>query len=242
MAILEVQNIRKRYASSEKEALCGLSFSVQKQEFFGLLGKNGSGKTTLISIICGLLKASSGNIYINGHANPFGNKKIYQQLALVPQDIALYPTLTLKENLTFFANLYGLNKKQQQQRIQTVCELTQLSDYLLKPIATFSGGLKRRANLALSLLHEPKLLLLDEPMVHVDTQSREIIMAGLTALNRQGCTIIYTSHYMEEIEKLCSRVMIIDQGNFVLEGVPQELIKADASVANLTELFLKIVD
>jgi ABC-2 type transport system ATP-binding protein len=232
MSVLIVENVIKYYRKTDVAALAGISFNVEQGEFFGLLGPNGSGKTTIISIICGLLKQTSGRIEVL-------NKNINAALALVPQEIALYPSLTLYENCYYFGKMYGLSKQLILERVKDVTKLVCLEEHLHQAINTYSGGMKRRANLALSLLNQPQLILLDEPTVHVDPLSRQMIFEGLSELNRQGATIIYTTHYMEEVEKLCSRVVIMDEGKIILEGTPQQLVADADDCKDLTEVFLK---
>lgn len=230
LPVLTIENVTKYYPKAAMPALAGVSFNVCQGEFFGLLGPNGSGKTTLISIVCGLLKQSSGRVEI-------GNKAI--NVALVPQEIALYPSLTFYENCHYFGKMYGLTKPVLLERIKEITKLVGLEEHLHQTIDTYSGGMKRRANLGLSLLNQPQLILLDEPTVHVDPLSRQVIFNGLLELNRQGTTIIYTTHYMEEVEKLCSRVVIMNEGQIILEGIPRQLVAEAEGCNDLTDVFLK---
>lgn len=238
-SMISIENVKKRYPKAEGFALNGMNLQIKAGEFFGLLGPNGCGKTTLISILCGLLRATEGNIQINGHTVPRYLKKVKPLMGLVPQDIALYPTLTIRENLKFFGHLYGIKGKLLKQRIDKYLEVGRLTQCADNLVSTYSGGMKRRANLAAGLLHEPKIMFLDEPTVNVDPQSRNVIFEILQELNQAGTTIIYTTHYLEEAQHLCSRVAIVDQGAVVTEGTPNELIKSTNS-KDLGEVFMNL--
>jgi ABC-2 type transport system ATP-binding protein len=233
--IIKIQSIFKKYSMGSPFAVQDLSLNIRKGEFFGLLGPNGSGKTTTLSIISGLLKPSSGNIFIKNN-QPAKMKKI---IGFAPQDIALYETLTLKENLNIFGRLYKLSRAVLKNRIIEVISITQLSDVKNKIVTTFSGGMKRRANLAVALLHNPEILILDEPTVGIDPQSRNLIFESLEDLNKHGITIVYSTHYMEEVERLCSKIAIIDYGQIVEKGTIKKLLKRHNEVNSLGELFLK---
>ena len=233
--IIKIKSIYKKYSLITPFAVQDLSFNIKQGEFFGLLGPNGSGKTTTLSMITGLLKPSSGDIFINNNP-PSKMKKI---IGFAPQDIALYETLTLKENLKIFGRLYKLSRVDLKKQIIEVLSITQLSDVKNKIISKFSGGMKRRANLAVALLHKPEILVLDEPTVGIDPQSRNLIFEALEELNRNGVTIIYSTHYMEEVERLCSKIAIIDYGQIVELGTLSKLLKRHKEVNTLGELFLK---
>ncbi len=200
-------------------AVDNVSFSVAEGECYGLLGPNGAGKTTTISMVCGLLRADSGEVTIDGH--PGGSLEAKAAVGYVPQDLALYPDLSAHENLHFFGQLYGLRGSALEARIEDTLALVGLSDRADDRIGTYSGGMKRRANIAAGLLHEPRLLVLDEPTVGVDTQSRHAILETVAGL---GISVLYTTHYMEEATKLCQRIGIIDDGRLVAEGTPRHLI------------------
>ena len=199
--ILSIQGIKKQYPKTPEPALRGIDLDIGKGEFFGLLGPNGCGKSTLISIITGLLKPSSGNVMMNGKNVARARQSTKRFIGLVPQDLALYPSLTLLENLRFFGRLYGLHGSKLKERVNACVEVAQLKDFTGRPIKHFSGGMKRRANLAISLLHEPQILFLDEPTVNVDPQSRQVIFDLIKTLNEQGVTIIYTTHYLETAQQ-----------------------------------------
>jgi ABC-2 type transport system ATP-binding protein len=207
------------------QAVKGISFSIPAGEIFGLLGPNGAGKSTTLSVLAGLNSPTSGHIWINGVKVNGNLSQVKKQLGLVPQEIALYPSLSAVENLQFFARIYGLKGQQLTQRVKQVLEMVQLSERANDPIRTYSGGMKRRVNLAAGLLHKPSLLFLDEPTVGVDPQSRNAIFESIQTLNREGMTVIYTTHYMEEAERLCQRVAILDHGQIIAMDTPNNLIQ-----------------
>ncbi len=211
--IATVRNLRKVYDTLT--AVDGISFEIKRGEIFGLLGPNGAGKTTTISMLAGILAPTAGEIVVDGHDASKAGTEVKRAIGVVPQELALYPKLTGKENLDFFGELYGLGKSDLAQRTIQMLDLVGLSDRASSRADTYSGGMKRRLNLAIGLMHDPRLLLLDEPTVGVDPQSRNHIFEGVRALNRQGLTVLYTSHYMEEVEALCDRVGIMDGGKLV---------------------------
>jgi len=222
--ILVVQNLRKRYG--DKEAVGGVSFSVARGEIFGLLGPNGAGKTTTISMVTGLLPPTEGRIEIGGVDLKKDANEAKRKVGLVPQELALYPTLSARDNLTFFGRIYGLRGKELRERVQQMLEMVQLADRADDAVEEFSGGMKRRVNIAAGLLHRPEILFLDEPTVGVDPQSRNAIFESVEALNRAGMAIVYTTHYMEEAERLCHRVAIIDEGEIIALDTPTGLIRS----------------
>ena len=236
---IEVDQLIKIYKGTDHPAVNAISFTVDKGSIFGLLGPNGAGKTTTLSILCGLLKPSAGQINIHGLSLSRHQDEIKQIIGVVPQDIALYPTLTAFENLQYIGNMYGLKGNALRKNILDHLTIYGLQEYSNKQVVTFSGGMKRRINLIAGILHQPQLLFLDEPTVGVDVQSRNVITEHLRELNRQGMTIIYTSHLMEEAESLCSNIAIIDTGKIIINGSPKDLI-ARHSVGNLEQLFLKL--
>lgn len=218
-AMLWCRGLRKRFG--DRLAVDGVSFSIADGECFGLLGPNGAGKTTTISMLCGLTVRDEGDITIDGHEG--GTLEAKAAVGYVPQDLALYPDLSATENLTFFGQLYGLSGKELEGRIGETLELVGLADRGKDRIGTYSGGMKRRANMAAGLLHRPKLLVLDEPTVGVDPQSRNAILETVANL---GIAVLYTTHYMEEASKLCDRIGIIDDGHLIAEGTAASLIAA----------------
>jgi len=216
--VLACRGLRKQFGG--RVAVDDVSFTVDDEECYGLLGPNGAGKTTTIAIVCGLLKADAGEVNVDGE--PGGSLRAKAAIGYVPQDLALYPDLSARENLRFFGQLYGLVGKRLERRISETLELVGLAERGKDHVGTYSGGMKRRANIAAGLLHEPRLLILDEPTVGVDPQSRNAILETVSGL---GIAVLYTTHYMEEAEKLCHRVGIIDDGHLVAEGTPADLIK-----------------
>lgn len=238
--ILHIEKLTKHYKGAEKPSLKGIDLSINKGEVFGLLGPNGAGKTTLISIICGILKPSQGKILVDGKDIYSHKNSIKELIGVVPQDIALYHMLTARENLNYFGALYGLRGKDLQDKINYWLERLGLSHAANKRIDKFSGGMKRRINLIASVLHDPKILFLDEPTVGIDVQSRAEILEQLKTINKQGTTILYTSHHLEEAENLCTNIAIIDFGEIIATGSPSELIKSTKAASNLEEVFLHL--
>lgn len=211
--LVEVVDLKKNYGATK--ALDGASFDVSEGEIFGLLGPNGAGKSTLVSILACLLEASSGEARILGRKASPTDRTLRRQLGIVPQELALYGELTARENLAFFGRLYGLSKPVLRDRVDRLLDATGLVDQADHVVSTFSGGMKRRLNLGAALVHEPKLVLLDEPAVGVDPQSRAHLFEEVRRLHRGGTTILYISHYIEEVQMLCSRVGIIDRGRLI---------------------------
>jgi len=222
-SILEVNNLVKKYG--DFEAVKGISFSVEEGEVFGLLGPNGAGKTTAISMLTGILEPTSGTARIGGFDLIGEIDKVKEINGLVPQDLALYPTLSARSNLNFFGRIYGLGGQKLRERVDDVLRIVSLTDRADDAVETFSGGMKRRVNIAAGLVHQPRLLFLDEPTVGVDPQSRNHIFESVLRLNRErDMSIVYTSHYMEEVELLCNRVAIIDQGVIIALDTIKNLI------------------
>lgn len=234
------ENLTVQYASADEPALRGISFSIERGEFLGLLGPNGAGKTTTISMLTTLLKPQSGTLTYDGKSIYPKPGRIRGSIGVVPQDIALYQTLTLRENLVYFGKLHALSGQRLFERLEYCLEMVGLSEYGDKVVSTFSGGMKRRANLAVGIIHDPEIVFLDEPTVGVDVQSRRMILENLRTLNENGMTIVYTTHYMEEVQKLCSRLLMIDKGSIILEGAIGEILATHADCENLDDLFLKL--
>jgi ABC-2 type transport system ATP-binding protein len=221
MNILSVQDLRKSFG--DLEAVKEVSFTVEKGESFSLLGPNGAGKSTIINMITGLFSPTAGDIHIN-NINVVKNPKQAQKLiGVVPQEIALYETMSARENLKFWGRMYNLNGKTLEKSVDEVLEIIGLTERAKDKIGTFSGGMKRRVNIGAAILHHPQLLIMDEPTVGIDPQSRNHILETVKRLNKQGMTIIYTSHYMEEVEYLCERIGIIDHGELIACGTLREL-------------------
>lgn len=221
--MISIKSITKKFP--EVTALKGVSLEIAEQEFFGLLGPNGAGKSTMINLLIGYLNADEGQIYIDGEKITQRNFNIRRKIGFVPQTIALYEDATAYENMEIFGSLYGIRKNLLRAVIAENLNRVQLYDRRNDKVKNFSGGMKRRLNLAAGLLHDPKVLLCDEPTVGVDPQSRNAIFEYLQKLNGEGKTIIYTTHYMEEAERLCSRIAVIDEGNIISCGTLEELLK-----------------
>jgi ABC-2 type transport system ATP-binding protein len=236
--IIEIRDLTKIYKGSDEAAIKGITLDIFPGEIFGLLGPNGAGKTTIISILCGLFPSTRGTVHIDRMDIQSKIGQIKQIIGVVPQDIALYPTLTARENLTFFGNMYNLRGRTLHNRIGECLEVFGMEKHARKRISTYSGGMKRRINLIAGLLHNPKILFLDEPTAGIDVQSRVVILEFLKELNKKGTTIIYTSHYMEEAENLCSRVSIIDRGNIISTGNPKQLVSEHPEFKNLENIFI----
>jgi ABC-2 type transport system ATP-binding protein len=221
--IVEAEHLVKKYG--ERTAVDDVSFAIREGEVFGLLGPNGAGKSTVISMLTGLFPPSSGTARVDGHNVMEEKRAVQRVIGVVPQDLALYPTLTGRENLCFFGEMFGLGGKALQQRVDEVLDHVAMRDRAGDPVSTYSGGMKRRINLAVGLINNPRVLFLDEPTVGVDPQSRNHIFESVERLNRErGMSILYTTHYMEEAERLCDRVGIIDRGKIVALDAPQILI------------------
>jgi ABC-2 type transport system ATP-binding protein len=223
MTFIDIKNLCKSYGN--KKAVDNVSLVIEEGEVFGLLGPNGAGKSTLISMLSTLLKPDAGEITVGGYGITEKPSEIKKFFGLVPQDIALYPTLTAKENLLFWGRMYGLSGRLLKERVEEGLQLAGLSDRAKDKIESFSGGMKRRINVAAALLHHPKAIIMDEPTVGIDPQSRNHILETVRRLNREGMTVIYTSHYMEEVEFLCTRIAIMDQGRVIAVGNKEELQK-----------------
>jgi ABC-2 type transport system ATP-binding protein len=222
-AILEVDNLVKKYG--DFEAVKGVSFSVEEGEVFGLLGPNGAGKTQTISMLTGVIPPTSGTARIGGFDILKERDKVKKINGLVPQDLALYPTLSARTNLNFFGQIYGLHGRELKERVDDVLRIVALTERADGVVDKFSGGMKRRVNIAAGLVHQPRLLFLDEPTVGVDPQSRNHIFESVQRLNRErGMSVVYTSHYMEEVETLCNRAAIIDEGRIIALDTIKNLI------------------
>ncbi len=220
--MLRCAGLRKSFGT--RLAVGGVGFQIAPGETYGLLGPNGAGKTTTISMICGLLPRDGGEVWVDGQAVDIGATGAKASIGYVPQDLAIYPDLSARENLRFFGRLQRLGGRELDRRVDATLELIGLADRAKDRTDSFSGGMKRRLNIGIGLLHRPKLLVLDEPTVGVDPQSRNSILASVADLGNEGMAILYTTHYMEEAERLCDRVGIIDEGLIKAEGTRRELI------------------
>ena len=234
---IDIRDLRKTYRGAAAPSVDGLTLHVSEGEFFGLLGPNGAGKTTTLSILAGLLSFDRGTVHLCGFDVRRDRARIRPLIGVVPQDIALYPELTAAENLHFFGRMQGLPTRTLRERIDTDAGRLDLCAHLHKRIEHLSGGMKRKLNLLVALLHRPRILFLDEPTVGVDVHSRQEIIAYLRALNTDGMTIIYTSHDMVEAERLCTRVALMNRGATVCEGTPEALL-TEARMPSLEALFI----
>jgi ABC-2 type transport system ATP-binding protein len=236
--LLHVSKVYKSYGKSAVPSLAGIDFTVAKGEIVGIFGPNGAGKTTLISILCSILDPTLGSVvyHLDGEKTP---RQIRNKLGFVPQDFSFFPELTAKQNLSYFGNLYELKKDDLEQKMDDLLQKVGLFHVKNQKVSTFSGGMKRRLNLIISLLHNPSVLFLDEPTVGVDVQSKIAIMNLLQELNRQGTTIIYTSHHLKEAEEFCNQIILIDHGKIIASETLANLLRAH-EVGNLEELILKL--
>ncbi|ASO18760.1 ABC-2 type transport system ATP-binding protein [Actinoalloteichus hoggarensis] len=232
---LVCEGLEKRYG--DNLAVDGVGFQIEPAQAYGLLGPNGAGKSTTVSMLVGLLRPDKGTVRICGADLAGDPMKAKANIGYVPQEIALFPELTGRENLRYFGRLYGLSRRDLRRRIDEVLELVTLTDRADEKISGYSGGMKRRINIGAALLHEPKILVLDEPTVGVDPQSRKAILDGVELLVRQGMSLLYISHYMEEVERISDRVGVIDRGRLVAEGTRKELVSR-LGTADRVELVL----
>lgn len=232
--IVEVKNLVKRYG--DKLAVDNMSLSIAKGEILGLLGPNGAGKTTLINCIIGLTDVQSGDVLLFGNSLKKNCLQTKQKIGVVPQHLAVLNDFTAIENVTYFARLYGLRGKELRHAVQSALEFTSLWERRNDYPKSYSGGMLRRLNIACSIVHKPELIIMDEPTVGIDPQSRNHILESIKRLNDEGSTIIYTSHYMEEVEALCTRVVIMDNGRFIAEGTKEELSEfvSEDQILNIT--------
>ena len=236
--VLVAENLKKCYAPPSAPAVDKLSLNIRQGEVFGLLGPNGAGKTTTLSILSTVLQPDNGTVSICGIDALAQPRQVRRFIGLVPQEIALYDELTARENLAFLGRLYGLKGSALRSGINNALHIVGLEKSAYERISVFSGGMKRRANLAAGMVHSPKVLFLDEPTVGIDAQSRQLIMDKLKAVKQTGVAIMYTTHYMEEAEELCDRVAIMDKGRVLVEGPPSELIAQQPSCRNLGDVFI----
>jgi ABC-2 type transport system ATP-binding protein len=221
--IVEVENLVKKYSNGGATAVAGISFAIRQGEIFSLLGPNGAGKTTTISMLSGLISPTSGDAWVGGRSivkEPLAVKKL---IGVVPQEIALYPSLSARQNLLFWGRMYGLGGADLNRRAAELLDLVGLRDRAEDRVATYSGGMQRRINIAVGLLHRPEIVFMDEPTVGIDPQSRRNILETIKMLNQQGMTVLYTTHYMNEAEELSDRVGIIDHGKMIALGTQREL-------------------
>lgn len=239
-ALLQAEGLTKTYVPAQTLALTSFSLSIGPGEIVGLLGPNGAGKTTAVSLLTGLLTPDCGRVHVCGVDICEHPRKARQSIGLVPQRIALYPSMTAAENLSYFGSMYRIGGRQLKERVEACLETVGLSASAHVRIDAFSGGMQRRANLAVALVHRPRLLFLDEPTAGVDPQSRSMILDRLAELSRSGAGLLYTTHYIEEAEKICSRIVVIDEGRTIARGSPGELADAHPGCRDLGQIFLRL--
>lgn len=235
MNVLEVKSLTKKFM--DFIAVDNISLAIGEGEIFGFLGPNGAGKSTTINMIAGLLRCNEGEITILGKNSIKNSRFAKMNIGVVPQDLAIYEDLTAFENVRFFAGLYGLRGAELNERVNEALEFVGLIDKQKDYPKNFSGGMKRRLNIACAIAHRPKLIIMDEPTVGIDPQSRNYILQSIRKLNEMGCTIIYTSHYMEEVEEICTRIAIMDHGKVIAEGTKEQLI---AIITNTKDIWMEI--
>ncbi len=234
MNVLEVKNLTKKFG--DFIAVDNISLAVAEGEIFGFLGANGAGKSTVINMISGLLRSNEGEINILGKTIVKNKRFAKMNIGIVPQDLAIYEDLTAYENVNFFAGLYGLRGAELNKQVEEALQFVGLSDKKKSYPRDFSGGMKRRLNIACAIAHRPKIIIMDEPTVGIDPQSRNYILQSVRKLNEEGCTIIYTSHYMEEVEEICSKIAIIDHGKIIAEGTKEQL---KAIITNTKDVWIE---
>ncbi|WP_163858080.1 ABC transporter ATP-binding protein [Paenibacillus elgii] len=237
MSFIEIKDVVKRYGGNI--SVDHLNLSIRQGEVFGLLGPNGAGKSTTIKMLCGLLKIDQGEMRVDGISVAANPLEIKRRIGLVPQEIAIYEDLTARENVTFFGKLYGLRGELLRERVQEALDFVGLSDRQSEKPGAYSGGMKRRLNIACAIMHRPKLIIMDEPTVGIDPQSRNHILDSVRKLNQMGSTIIYTSHYMEEVAAISTRVGIIDHGHLIACGTQEDL---RALVSSDEKLLVKVAE
>lgn len=237
---IDIQNLTKYYRGNERPAIDRVTLGIAEGHIFGLLGPNGAGKTTMIRILCGLLTPTEGEITIGGYSLKSDIARIRKIIGVVPQEIALYQSLTARENLAIYGGIYGLSGERLKKRIDEQLHKFGLEKSKNIQVGRFSGGMKRRLNLVVGLMHEPHILFLDEPTVGVDVQSKNVIIESLMDINQAGTTIIYTSHYLEEAEILCSSLAIIDEGRIITQGSLNDIREQHNSHAKLEDIFLQL--
>lgn len=238
--LVRINNFEKKYG--ERKAVDQLSFVLKKGEIIGLLGPNGAGKSTTVRMLTGIESCDSGEVFYKDKIVDQERKMIRKKIGLVPQDIAVYNDMNAYENVKFFCSLYGFHGKELEERVKEALDFVALWDRRKDKPSNYSGGMKRRLNIACSIAHSPELLIMDEPTVGIDPQSRNYILEAIKILNRRGTTVIYVSHYMEEIEALCNRILIMDQGKLLLDKEKEKLKVEyrDQGCITLEDIFLSI--
>lgn len=238
--MIKIEQLSKKYKDADDYSVSNLDLFIPENEIFGLLGPNGAGKTTLISLLCSLIKPTSGSFTIDGLNYQNNKNQLKQRVGIVPQEYALYPTLTAYENLSYFGSMYGLKGADLKSKIHEALEVLGLTKFANKKVNTFSGGMTRRINLIAGILHHPKILFLDEPTVGVDVQSKNVIIQYLLDLNKKGTTIVYTSHHLNEAESFCTYVAIMDHGKIITQGEPKKLVQNQKDANNLEDVFITL--
>jgi ABC-2 type transport system ATP-binding protein len=237
--VIELHNVSKKYSKSTRFSLENISFSIQKGEKLGVFGPNGAGKTTLMSILCRIIVQTSGEVTYKNAGENVSSKDFLNSIGYVPQDFSFYTELSPYQNLRYFGTLYGIKKAELNSRIEELMTVLGLQQVMHKKVQTFSGGMKRRVNLAIGIINNPSILFLDEPTVGVDVQSKNAIMAYLEELNKKGTTIIYTSHHLNEAEEFCDNIVLLDHGKLIAHDDIKTLIKQH-NAADLQALFLQL--
>ncbi|MCF0063702.1 ABC transporter ATP-binding protein [Dyadobacter sp. LJ419] len=236
---IEIQHVSKKYKSAQENSLTDVSLNIAASDIFGLLGPNGAGKTTLISILCGIIPPSSGTIHFYHENHPISGQQRKSRVGFVPQEYAFYQELSPRQNLDYFGAMYNLAKPKLEARREHLLDILGLSKFADKKVGSFSGGMKRRVNLAIGIIHEPDILFLDEPTVGVDVQSRNAIIRYLREINDTGTTIIYTSHHMSEAEEFCKNIALVDHGRVIAKG-DLAALRREHEVSSLQSLFIKL--
>lgn len=237
--MLELKHVKKYYKGNK--AVDDVSFQVNKGEVFGLIGENGAGKSTVISMISTLIEPDYGEILYDGNSIVTNPQSIQKNLGYVPQDIALYTNLTGYDNLRFFGKMYHISSRELEDRIKDIIGVVQLDENVLRQkVVTYSGGMSRKLNIAVALLHEPEIIILDEPTVGIDVQSRNQILNSIRILASMDRTVIYVGHYMDEIDKICDTICVMKKGRIVLQGPKEKLLK-DYHYSSLEELYIETI-
>lgn len=238
--MIKIRNLSKKYKNTTQLAVDSLNLTIPSGEIFGILGPNGAGKTTLMSLLCGLLSPTNGDFSIEEMTYQKNSMELKKIIGVVPQEYSLYPSLTAWENLQYFGSMYDIPANTLQKLIREELQKNGLEDFAHKKIKSFSGGMKRRVNLIAGILHQPKVLFLDEPTVGVDVHSKALIIQNLKSINQSGTSIIYTSHHLREAEHLCDTVAIIDHGKLISVNKPAILIENTPNALNLEDVFIAL--
>lgn len=239
-SVVHLEQLTKQYLKTSKPAVSNITLEIPEGAVFGLLGPNGAGKSTTVMMLCGLMRPDAGTVSIMGLNLLEHGPEVRKKIGVAPQEIALFPSLTARENLFYFGRMYGLPAPVIRAQIERYLAVFGLADKANKPVQTFSGGMKKRLNLIAAILHQPKLIILDEPTAGVDVQSRNMILGFLNEMKNEGTTIIYSSHVLEEAERICTHLGIIDEGKLILTGTRSAVMATHPDCRNLEQLFLKL--